>query len=40
MEQVEPAQMNIYQSNTFIKDLSRLHFNDEPRVQGRQQVKD
>ena len=32
--------MNIYHSNTYRKDLSWLHFDDEPRVQGRQQVKD
>ena len=40
VEPVEPVQMNIYQSNTYRKDLSRLHFDDEPRVQERQQVKD
>ena len=32
--------MNIYQNNTDRKDISRLHFEDEPRVQERQQVKD
>ena len=32
--------MNIYQSNTYRKDLNWLHFDDEPWVQGRQQVKD
>ena len=32
--------MNIYQSNTYRKDLSWLHFNNEPRFQGRQQGKD
>ena len=32
MELVQPAQMNIYQSNSYRKDLSWLHFNDEPRV--------
>ena len=32
--------MDIYQSNTYRKDLSWLHFNDEARVQERQQVKD
>ena len=32
--------MNIYQGNTYRKDLSWLHFNDESRVQERQQVKD
>ena len=40
VEPVEPVQMNIYQSNTYRKDLSWPHFNDEPRVQERQQVKD
>ena len=32
--------MNIYQNNTYKKDLSQLHFDDEPRVQERQKVKD
>ena len=32
---VEPVQMNSYQSNTYRKDLSWLHFNDEARVQER-----
>ena len=40
MEPVEPVQMNIYQSNTYKKDLSWLHFDDEPKVQERQQGKD
>ena len=40
METVEPVQMNIYQSNTYKKYLSWLHFDDEPRVQERQQEKD
>ena len=40
MEPVEPVQMNIYHSNTYRKDLSWLHFDNEPRVQERQQVKD
>ena len=40
VEQVEPVQMNIYQSNTYRKELRWLHFDDEPRVQGRQQVYD
>ena len=40
VELVESVQMNIYQSNTYRKDLSWLHFNNEPRVQDRQQVKD
>ena len=39
-EPIEPAQMNIYQSNTYGKDLSWPQFEDEPRVQERQQVKD
>ena len=40
MEPVEPIQVNIYHSNTYRKDLSWQHFNDEPRVQVRQQVKE
>ena len=32
--------MNIYQSNTYRKNLSWLHFDDEARVQEMQQVKD
>ena len=32
--------MNIYLSNICRKDLSWLRFDDEPRVQERQQVKD
>ena len=41
MEPVEPVQMIIYQGNTYRKeDLSWLHFDDEPRVQERQEVKD
>ena len=39
MEPVQPVQMNIYQSNTYTKDLSWLYFDDKPRVQERQQVK-
>ena len=31
---------NIYQSNTHRKDLIWPHFDDEPRVQEKQQVKD
>ena len=31
---------NTYQSNTYRKDLSWPHFNDEPMVQEKQQVKD
>ena len=40
VDPVEPAQMNIYQSNTYRKDLNWLHFDNEPRVHKRQQVKD
>ena len=40
MEPVQPVLMNIYQSNTYRKDLSWPHFDDEPRVQEKQQVKD
>ena len=40
MEAVEPVEMNIYQSNAYRKELSWLYFDDEPRVQERQQVKD
>ena len=40
VEPVELVQMNIYQNNTYRKDLSWLHFNDEPRVQEGQEVKD
>ena len=39
VEPVKPVQMNIHQSNTFRKDLSWLLFNDEPRIQEKQQVK-
>ena len=40
MEPVQPVQMNIYQSNTYKKDFSWVHFKYEPMVQERQQVKD
>ena len=40
VEPAKPVQMNIYQSNTYGKDLSWLHFDNESRVQERQQVKD
>ena len=40
MEPVEPIQINIYKSNTFRKDLNWPHFDDEPRVQDKQQRKD
>ena len=29
VEPVEPVQMNIYQNNTYRKDLSWLHFKNE-----------
>ena len=35
VEPVGPVLMNIYQSNTYRKDLSWLHFDNEPRVQER-----
>ena len=37
---VELVQMKIYQSNTYRKDLNWLHFDNEPRVQEKQQLKD
>ena len=40
VEPVEQVQMNIYQSNTYRKDLSVLHFDDEPGAQERQKLKD
>ena len=40
VEPVEPVLKNIYQSNTYRKDLSWPHFDDESRVQEKQQVKD
>ena len=36
---VEPVLKNIYQSNTSRKNFSWPHFDDEPKVQGKQQVK-
>ena len=39
MEPVEPVLKNIYQSNTYRKDLSWPHFDNDPRVPGKQQVK-
>ena len=39
VEPVEPVLKNIYQSNTYRKDLSWPHFDDEARVQEKQQVK-
>ena len=35
-----PVQMNIYQSKIYRKDPSWFYFNDGPRVQERQQLKD
>ena len=32
MEPGEPVQMNLYQTNTYTKYLSWLHFNNEPRI--------
>ena len=40
VEPIQPVQMNIYQSNTYKKDLSWLYFNSEAKVQERQQTKD
>ena len=31
MDSVQPAEINIYQSNTYTQDLSWLHYNDKPR---------
>ena len=39
MEPVEPVLKNIYRSNTYRKDLSRPYFDNEPRAQEKQQVK-
>ena len=40
MQSIKPVLKNIYQSNTYRKDLSWPHFDDEPRVQEKQQAKD
>ena len=40
MEPVEPVLKNIYKSNTYRKDLNWQHFDNEPRVQEKEQVKD
>ena len=40
MEPVEAVLKNIYLSNTYKNDLSRPYFNDETRIQEKQQVKD
>ena len=39
VEPVESVLKNIYQSNTYTKDLSWSHFIEEPRVPEKQQVK-
>ena len=38
VEPVEPVLKNIYQSNTYRKDLRWPHFDNEPRVQEKQKV--
>ena len=38
-ESRKDVQMDIYQSNTYQKDLSRLHFNKEQRVQKKKKKK-
>ena len=40
VEPVEPVLKNIYESNTYRKHLSWPHFDDELRVQEKQEVKD
>ena len=40
MKPVQPVQMNIYKSNTDTIDLGWLHFDEEPKVQEKQQVLD
>ena len=40
MEPAELVRMKIYQSNTYRKDFSWLHFDDEPRVRKKHQVKE
>ena len=37
---VEPVLKNIYHINTYRKDLTWQHFDDEPTVQEKQEVKD
>ena len=39
-EPVAPVLKNIYQSNTYRKNLSWTHFDNEPTVQEKQQGKD
>ena len=40
MEPVQPNQICIYQNNTYRNNLNYLHFDNEPRVQERQQMLD
>ena len=40
MKPVQPVYINIYQSNSYRKDLSWIHFDDESRAQETQQVKE
>ena len=40
VETVEPVLKNNYQSNTYRKDLSWPHIDDEPKAQEKQQAKD
>ena len=40
VEPVEPVLKNIYQINTYRKDLSYPNFDNEPRVQEKLEVKD
>ena len=40
VEPVDPVLKDIYQSNTYRKDLRWPHFNNEPRFQDKKQVKD
>ena len=37
MQPVQPVQKNIYQNNTYREHLIGLHFDNEPRIQERQQ---
>ena len=40
MKPVEQVQMNVNKSNTYRKDLTWLHLDNDPRVQEGQQVKE
>ena len=40
MTPVEQVQMNVNKSNTYRKDLTWLHLDNDPRVQEEQQVKE